>query len=87
MLSFDERMKLLESELDSVSSEDLLREIGGYESVGPTLGQFFRRTSYFPSIETNKSCNENSFVVHVTLLSKDDDFSSESMNETQAEAA
>lgn len=37
MLSIEERLDLLDDELDKMSQEDLLKELGSYESKGPLV--------------------------------------------------
>lgn len=88
-MNFEERFKLLESELKKISSEDLVRELNEHQPVGPALESFLSNVSTIPGVETSELCNEKSFVVHVTVLSKDgsDSFNADYADVTQAAAA
>lgn len=52
MLTIEERLELLEKELENTSREDLEKELRSYESKGPSVYEFIK--SFNPPKQTDE---------------------------------
>lgn len=90
MLSFEERLKLLQGELETLTSEEVLSELQSYEAKGPLASEFF---NYIPLLKINSSMEvvdlntpEHAIVGFITLVDESYYFTPKTSGECVTEA-